>query len=176
MKMSSGGFTYGGWLVPSFDEILGQAVNETFAKRPDLLLGRKTYELMAGYWPQHNDELPEINSAKKYVVSKTLDSVEWNNSTLIKGDVVEQVTKLKELAGPELQVHGSSNLLQTLFRHNLVDALYLKIFPVVVGRGKRLFGEDTNPSSFKLLDSKISSTGVIIATYERIGELKTGSL
>ncbi len=172
----SGGFESGGWLIPYFDAIVGQAVNETFAKRPDLLLGRKTYELMAAYWPQHDDELPEINSAKKYVVSKMLDSVDWNNSTLIKGDVVQEVSKLKALDGPELQVHGSSKLLQTLLRHNLIDALHLKIFPVAVGNGKRLFGDGTNPSSFKLLASKTSSTGVIIATYERSGGLKTGSL
>jgi len=172
----SGGFKSGGWLVPLFDDIVAQAMNEVFAKQPDLLLGRKTYEIMAAYWPQHDDEEPQMNSAKKYVASRTLDRVDWNNSTLIKGDVVKEITRLKELDGPELQVHGSGNLIQTLLKHNLIDELHLLIFPVAIGHGKRLFGEGTNPSSFKLVASKASSSGVIIARYEQSGELKTGSL
>jgi len=171
----SGGFKSGGWSVNYWDDIVSQAMGEIFAKRPELLLGRKTYDIMAAYWPHHDDEGPEMNSAKKYVVSTTLDRVDWNNSTLIKGDVVKEITRLKELDGPELQVHGSSNLIQTLLKYNLIDELHLKIFPVAIGNGKRLFGEGTNPSGFKLLDSKTSSTGVIIATYEQSGELKTGS-
>src|SRR5262249_52217413 len=114
-------------------------------------------------------------NAKKYIASRTRDQVDWNNSTLIRSDVVSELTRLKGLDGPELQVHGSSNLLQTLLKHNLLDELRLMIFPVVVGNGKRLFAEGTNPSGFKLLDSKISSTGVIMATYEPSGELQTGS-
>ena len=173
----SGGFKSGGWLVPYFDDIVGQAMGEIFAKQPEILLGRKTYEIMAAYWP-HTDEpgADNMNNAKKYVVSQTLNKVDWNNSTLIKGDVVKEITRLKALDGPELQVHGSSNLIQTLLKHNLIDEMHLLIFPVTIGYGKRLFGEGTNPSSFKLVDSKISGSGVIIATYQHEGALKTGSL
>jgi len=173
----SDGFKSGGWSVNYWDDVVAQAMDEAFAKRPELLLGRKTYEIFAAYWPhaKPEDGADNLNNAKKYVVSRTLDKVDWNNSTLIKGDVVKEITRLKELDGPELQVHGSSNLLQTLLKHNLVDELYLKIFPVAIGSGKRLFGEDTNPSNFKLLNSTTSGTGVIIATYEQGGELKTGT-
>jgi len=173
----SGGFTSGGWSVNYWDDMMGQVMGETFARQPELLLGRKTYEIFAAYWPNAADEpgADNLNNAKKYVVSRTLDGVDWNNSTLIKGDVVKEITRLKELDGPELQVHGSSNLIQTLLKHNLIDEMHLWIFPVAIGNGKRLFGEGTNPSGFKLLDSRTSSTGVVIATYELRGELKTGS-
>ena len=173
----SDGFKSGGWSVNYWDDMMAQAMGEIFAKRPDLLLGRKTYEIFAAYWPHATaeDGADNLNNARKYVVSRTLDRVDWNNSTLIKGDVVKEITRLKGLEGPELQVHGSSNLIQTLLKHHLIDELHLKIFPVAIGKGKRLFGEDTNPSNFKLLDSKTSSTGVIIATYEQSGELKTGT-
>ena len=171
------GFNSGGWSVNYWDDMMGKAMDEEFAKQPDLLLGRKTYDIFAAYWPHASAEegADNLNNAKKYVVSRTLDKVDWNNSTLIKGDVVKEITRLKELDGPELQVHGSSNLIQTLLKHNLLDELHLKIFPVVIGKGKRFFGEDINPSGFKLLDSKISTTGVIIATYQQSGELKTGT-
>ena len=173
----SGGFQRGGWLVPYFDDIVGQAMTEVFAKKPELLLGRKTYEIMNAYWPNSTEEgADDMNNAKKYVVSNTLNNVDWNNSTLIKGDAVKEITRLKALNGPELQVHGSSNLIQTLLKHNLIDEMHMLIFPVAIGHGKRLFGEGTNPSSFKLVDSKISPSGVIIATYGYDGELKTGSL
>ncbi len=173
----SGSFKSGGWSVNYWDDMMGQVMGETFARKPDLLLGRKTYEIFAAYWPYHKDEpgADSLNHAKKYVVSRTLDRVSWENSTLIQGDVVKEITRLKESSGPELQVHGSSNLIQTLLKHNLLDELHLWIFPVAIGNGKRLFGEGINPSNFKLLDSKTSSTGVIIATYARAGELKTGS-
>ena len=173
----TGGFKSGGWSVNYWDDMMGQVMDETFAKKPELLLGRKTYEIFAAYWPHAKDEAgaDNLNNAKKYVVSRTLDKVDWNNSTLIKGDVVKEITRLKGLDGPELQVHGSSNLIQTLLKHHLIDELHLLIFPVAIGNGKRLFGEGTNPSGFKLLDSKTSSTGVIIATYEQSGELKTGT-
>jgi len=173
----SGGFKSGGWSVHYWDDMMGKAMDEDFAKRPELLLGRKTYEIFAGFWPNASPEegADNLNNAKKYVVSRTLDKVDWNNSTLIKGDVVKEIAKLKEMDGPELQVHGSSNLIQTLLKHNLVDELHLKIFPVAIGNGKRLFGEGINPSGFKLVDSRISSTGVIIVTYEQAGDLKTGS-
>jgi len=172
----SGGFNRGGWSVNYWDDMLDQATGEIFAKHPELLLGRKTYEIFAAYWPNADEPgADELNNAKKYVVSRTLDTVDWNNSSLIKGDVVKEITRLKELDGPELQVHGSSNLIQTLLKHDLIDELHLLIFPVVIGNGKRLFGEGTNPSGFKLVDSKTSSTGVIIATYEHSGELETGT-
>jgi dihydrofolate reductase len=172
----TGGFKWGGWSVNYWDDVVAQAMDEMFARRPELLLGRKTYEIFAAYWP-HADEpgADDLNNARKYVVSRTLDRVDWNNSILIKGDVVREITGLKELDGPELQVPGSSNLIQTLLKHNLIDEMHLLIYPVAIGAGKRLFGEGTNPSGFKLVDSKISSTGVIIATYEQSGELKTGS-
>jgi dihydrofolate reductase len=172
----SSGFKSGGWSVNYWDTTLDQAMDEIFAKRPELLLGRKTYEIFAAYWP-HSDEpgADDLNNAKKYVVSRTLDKVDWNNSTLIKGDVVSEINRLKALDGPELQVHGSGNLIQTLLKHNLIDEMHVLIFPVAIGNGKRLFGEGTNPSDFKLVDSRISSTGVIIATYEQRGELKTGT-
>jgi dihydrofolate reductase len=174
----SGGFKSGGWSANYWDDMMGQVMGEIFAKNPDLLLGRKTYDIFAGYWPLHPDEpgASNLNNAKKYVVSRTLDRVNWENSTLIKGDVVKEITRLKGLEGPEMQVHGSSNLIQTLLKHNLIDEMHLWIFPVAVGNGKRFFGEGINPSEFKLLESRTASTGVIIATYAQGGELKTGSL
>jgi dihydrofolate reductase len=173
----SGDFKFGGWSVNYWDDLMAQDMGETFAKRPELLLGRKTYEIFAAYWPNAKDEpgADNLNNAKKYVVSRTLDRVDWNNSTLIKGDVVKEITRLKGLDGPELQVHGSSNLIQTLLKHNLIDEMHQWIFPVAVGNGKRFFGVGTTPSGFKLLESKTSSTGVILATYGLSGELKTGS-
>jgi dihydrofolate reductase len=172
-----GGFKSGGWSANYWDEMMGQVMGEIFATNPDLLLGRKTYEIFAAYWPYHKDEpgADNLNNARKYVVSRTLERVDWKNSTLIKGDVVNKIAGLKGEDGPELQVHGSGNLIQTLLKHNLIDELYLWIFPVAVGNGKRFFGEGTNPSGFKLLESKTSSTGVIIATYGQRGELKTGT-
>jgi dihydrofolate reductase len=173
----SNGFKSGGWSVNYFDEIVGEAMAEVFTVHPELLLGRKTYEIFAAYWPHASPEegADNLNKAKKYVVSRTLDRVDWENSTLIKGDAVEEIRRLKALDAPELQVHGSANLIQTLLRHNLIDEMHLLIFPVAVGNGKRFFGEGTNPSGFKLVDSKISKSGVIAATYELSGELKTGS-
>jgi len=173
----SGGFTSGGWSVNYWDDMMGQAMGDIFARKPELLLGRKTYDIFAGYWPLHEDEpgADNLNLAKKYVVSRTLDRVDWQNSTLITGDVVKEITRLKGVDGPELQVHGSSNLIQTLLKNNLVDELHLWIFPVAIGNGKRFFGEGTNPSGFKLVQSKTSSTGVILATYQYSGALKTGT-
>ena len=173
----SGRFEWGGWSVNYWDSTLDQAMGETFAKQPELLLGRKTYEIFAAYWPNAKDEpgADNLNNARKYVVSRTLDRVDWNNSILIKGDVVEEINRLKGVDGPELQVHGSSNLIQTLLKHNLIDEMQLLVFPVAIGNGKRLFGEGTNPADFKLLESRTSSTGVVIAKYALRGELKTGT-
>jgi dihydrofolate reductase len=176
---ASGGFKYGGWVVGYWDDFLGKVMDAQMAEPFDLLLGRRTYEIFAGYWPHAKSEdqplADRLNEAKKYVVSKTLGKLEWKNSTLIKGDVVDEIRKLKKQDGPEIQVHGSSNLIQTLLKSDLVDEFRLKIFPVTVGMGKRLFGEGTIPASFKLLESKVSTTGVVVATYVRDGEIKTGS-
>lgn len=173
----TGGFAKGGWATTYFDEMMFQNMREFMAKPFDLLLGRKTYEIFAAHWPYIKDDpfADALNKAKKYVVSRTLDEVSWNNSTLIIGDVVAEIKKLKVQDGPELQVHGSSNLIQTLLSHNLIDEFRIWFFPVTLGKGKRLFGEGTQPAALKLVDCKTSTTGVIIATYVPSGELKTGS-
>jgi dihydrofolate reductase len=174
----TGGFKHGGWAVGYWDDFLGNVMAEQMSKPFDLLLGRKTYEIFAAHWPYVKGDDPfaaRINNAKKYVVSKTLSKVDWSNSTLIKSDVVSEIKKLKEQDGPELQVHGSGDLMQTLLKHDLIDEFRLKIYPVTLGKGKRLFAEGTIPASFKLLDSKVSTNRVIIATYERVGKVKTGS-
>jgi dihydrofolate reductase len=142
------------------------------------LLGRRTYEIFAAHWPYVKGEDPfaaGLNKAKKYVVSKTMSRLDWNNSELIKGDVVNEVKRLKGQDGPTLQVHGSGGLIQTLLKHDLVDELWLKIFPITLGKGKRLFAEGTVPVGFRLLESEVSPSGVIVATYLRSGEVKTGT-
>lgn len=174
----TGGFKYGGWVAGYWDDFLSRVLDEQMAKPFDLLLGRKTYEIFAAYWPYKKDDPigDKFNSAKKYVVSTTLEKLDWENSTLIRGNVAQEIIKLKERDGPELQVYGSSNLIQTLMKHDLIDEFWLKIFPITFGVGKRLFGDGTLAAGFKLLESGVSTTGVIIATYERSGEIKTGSL
>jgi dihydrofolate reductase len=174
----TGGFKYGGWTVGYWDDFLGSVMGGQMAKPFDLLLGRKTYEIFAAYWPYAKSDDPtagKLNSAKKYVASKTLRNLDWSNSMLVKGDTVQEIIKLKEQTGPELQVHGSGNLIQTLLKHDLIDEFRLKIFPITLGTGKRLFGEGTIPAGLKLVDGRTSTTGVIIATYERTGVVKTGS-
>lgn len=176
---TSGGFKYGGWIVPYFDEFSGKVINEQISKPFDLLLGRKTYEIFASYWP-HQDErtIPfaaESNRARKYVASHSPLKPEWNNSMLLEGDVMEEIKKLKEQDGPDLQVYGSGNLIQTLLKHDLVDELWLKIFPITLGMGKRLFAEGTIPAAFTLEESKTSPKGVIVASYKHAGEVKVGS-
>ena len=170
----SGGFTYGGWTVPYFDEFLGKVMTEQMSKPFDLLLGRKTFEIFASYWPHQGDE-NVINKATKYVASNTLTKHEWKKSVFLKGDVVEEIKKLKQQDGPELQVHGSGNLIQTLMEHDLVDEFWFKIFPITIGKGKRLFDNGTIPASFILTESKTSPLGVIIASFKRAGDVKTGS-
>jgi len=173
----SGGFEYGGWVAGYWDAFLETVMSEQTGRPFELLLGRKTYDIFAAYWPRAKEDAfaDTLNNARKYVVSTTLKKLDWNNSRLIQGDVVEEIRKLKEQNGPELQVHGSSGLIQTLLKHDLADGLLLKIFPVTLGKGKRLFGEGALPASFRLLDAKTSTTGVIVASYEREGEIKTGS-
>lgn len=172
---ASGGFKYGGWVVPHFDESGGKAMGERMSKTSGLLLGRKTFEIFASYWPHHEEDWPGINKVAKYVASNTLSAHEWNNSIFLKGNITDQIKKLKQQDGPDLQVHGSGNLIQTLLKHDLVDELWLKIFPITLGNGKRLFDKGTIPANFKLLESKATPAGVIIASYARDGEVKTGS-
>jgi dihydrofolate reductase len=172
----TGGFELGGWSVPFWDDRMGQAMTEFMGKPFDLILGRKTYEIFAAHWP-HSDEpgAAELNGATKYVASKTLDRLDWENSTLLEGDVGEAVARLKEEDGPELQVHGSSDLIQTLLRRDLIDEFRVWTFPVVLGSGKRLFGEGVPPRTLKLIDSQVSSTGVVMGTYQPGGEVQPGS-
>jgi dihydrofolate reductase len=173
----SEGFTHGGWSVNYWDDLMGQTMGEAMGKPFDLLLGRKTYEIFAAHWPHAGDQpgADELNSATKYVASRTLDKVEWQNSNLLEGDVAEQVARLKDEAGPEIQVHGSSDLIQTLLEHDLVDDFRLMIFPVVLGGGKRLFASGAIPAGLKLAQTKTSTTGVLLTTYERGGAIDYGS-
>jgi dihydrofolate reductase len=172
---TSGNFTLGGWTVPYFDEYLGNVMTDQMSHPFDLLLGRKTFEIFAFYWPHHPEEGAGINEATKYVASNTLTSHEWNKSVFLSGNVAEEIKILKGQDGPELQVHGSGNLIQTLLEHDLVDEFWLKIFPVTLGMGKRLFDLGTIAASYTLVDSKTSPSGVIIATLKRSGEVRTGS-
>ena len=174
----SDGFTHGGWSVTYWDDAMGQIISEWAEQWDGLLLGRKTYEIFAAHWPHVTDDNPvasKLNSVRKYVASTTLTSVEWNNSTLIDGDLAEEITKLKDQPGGEIQVQGSWQLIQTLIKHDLVDEYRLWIFPVLLGSGKRLFGDGTMPTGLRLVDTKTSSTGVVIHSYERAGKLEYGS-
>ena len=174
---SEGNFALGGWSVNYWDDKMGKVMDEWMSPPFDLLLGRKTYEIFAAFWPQATEEqgAKPLNDATKYVASRTLSSPEWSPSVLIEGEVAEGVAALKKEDGPELQVHGSGNLIQTLMRHELIDEFRLWIFPLVVGSGKRLFSDGTIPAGLKLVDSTVSSTGVMIGTYVPAGEVVTGS-
>ncbi len=173
---TSGDFNFGGWSVGYFDDFVGNAMAEQMGHPFDLLLGRNTYEIFASYWPKVTDESGRgINSATKYVVSHRPVSLDWKTTILIDGDVIEKIKKLKTETGPELQVHGSGNLIQTLLKHDLVDELWLKTFPVALGTGKRLFADGTIPAGFTLLQSAVSPSGVVIASYARAGAVKLGS-
>lgn len=174
---TEGGFNSGGWSFHYWDEMMGKTMDERMLKPFDLLLGRKTYEIFAAHWPKiKNDPAADkLNSVRKYVVSTTLHKAEWSNSSLINTDVVDTLRKLKDEEGPEIQVHGSSKLIQTLIKNNLIDEYHIWTFPVTVGNGKRLFDEGTIPSNMKLVSSKTSSTGVTINVYKPGGELITGS-
>jgi dihydrofolate reductase len=173
---TSGGFKYGGWTAPYFDDFAGKAMGEQMKLPFSLLLGRKTFDIFASYWPKHADQWEGINDVTKYVVSSTLSSSDWQNSVFLKGDVVEELKKLKQEDGPAMQVYGSANLAQTLLKNDLVDELWLKIFPVTLGKGKKLFEDGTMPAAFTLTETKVSPAGVIFANYKRAGEVKTGSM
>jgi dihydrofolate reductase len=172
---TDGNFTLGGWTVPYFDDFLGQAMMAQMGQPFDLLLGRKTFDVFASYWPEHADEGPGINAATKYVASNTLTSHPWQKSVFLSGDVVGAIRQLKQQDGPDLQVHGSSQLIQTLLAHDLVDEFWLKIFPVVLGHGKRLFEHGALPAAYALVEASTSPSGVIVANFKRAGEVKTGS-
>lgn len=174
---TSGGFKYGGWTAPLSDETSGKIMGEQMSMPFDLLLGRKTYDIFAGYWPtQGPPSVAEpFNKCTKYVVSGSSPKLIWKNSVLIDGDVVAKIKKLKQGDGPMLQVHGSGNMIQTLLKNDLVDELWLKIFPVTLGNGKKLFADGTMPAAFELTESKTTPLGVIFVNYKRAGEVKTGS-
>jgi dihydrofolate reductase len=175
---TSGGFQQGGWLVPYFDEALGASMGEKFSHADAFLLGRRTYEIFAGYWPTVTDPADPIagplNSLPKYVASRTLEKTDWSGSELLKGEVAEAVAELKRRPGRELQVHGSGDLVHTLARHDLVDEYRLLIFPVLLGSGKRLFVEGCAPTAFRLTGSTTNTMGVTVQTYERVGKPEYG--
>jgi dihydrofolate reductase len=172
-----GGFAHGGWSVSYWDEQMGQVMDEATSRPFAMVLGRRTYDIMAAYWPHASEEegATVFNEATKYVASRAHPRLEWSNSVLIEGDAADPIATLKQEDGPELQVHGSANLIQTLLRHNLVDQYRLWVFPVVIGSGKRLFGDGTIPTGLRLVDSKTSTTGVVMGTWEPSGEIPTGS-
>ena len=171
-----GNFKHGGWLVPFLDETFGASMDAWTKRAGALLLGRKTYEMFAASWPNSTDPEEKLNIVPKFVASRTLDKVTWNNSVLIQGDVAQEVAKLKAQDGDEIQVHGSGNLVQTLFQHDLVDTIRIWQFPVALGTGKRLFGEGTLPRAFRLVESLLSTTGAVLHVYERAGRLKYGEV
>jgi dihydrofolate reductase len=172
----SGGFDHGGWSFGYWDDAMGAVMGEAMAQPFDLVLGRRTYEIFAAHWPSSDDPAGDaLNRATKHVASRTRTDLDWENSRLIAGDVPEAIRALKAQDGPELQVHGSADLLQTLIAHDLVDEFRVWTFPVVLGTGKRLFGDGTVPSGLELVRGEISSTGVIIAVYRTGAEIKSGS-
>ncbi len=172
-----GGFAYGGWTVPLWDEELSEFMGETMGHPFDLLLGRRTYELFAAYWPTAPDEAggKPLNDATKYVASRSHPSLDWGPAVLLEGDLAQEVRELKETDGPELQVHGSANLIQTLMPAGLIDEYRLMVFPVTIGTGKRLFGDGSAPATLRLVDSRVSTKGVVMVRYEPAGDLVTGS-
>jgi dihydrofolate reductase len=172
-----GGFAHGGWSVNLWDDQVGEAMDR-FMKPPfDLVLGRKTYDIFAAYWPTapEAEGSKPLNDATKYVASRSRPRLEWDRSVLLDGDVAEAVAALKQEDGPELQAHGSGNLSQTLMRHGLIDEFHLLVFPVVLGSGKRLFADGTVPSALRLVESSVSPSGVVIGRYQPAGDVTTGS-
>jgi dihydrofolate reductase len=172
----SGGFAYGGWVKALFDPVSSAILKKQRETPFDLLLGRKTFDIWAAYWPQHNDFWPAVNTATKFVASNTLTSHAWQPSVFLGGDIAEKISKIKQQQGPDLHVYGSANLLQTLLKHDLVDALWLRICPITLGAGKRLFADGAIPAAFKVTESTVTSKGVILVSYERAGAVQTGSI
>ena len=171
---TSGGFKYGGWTEPYGDKTYGEVVQKELQQPADYLLGRKTFEIWEGYWPEHADFWPGINDGTKYVLSKTRKKSDWKNSVFIKS--VADIKKIKRSKGPDIQVWGSSKLIQLLLKNDLVDELRLKIHPLTLGKGKKIFDDGPIPASFTLIESSITTTGVIIAYYKRAGKVKTGTI
>lgn len=172
---TSGGFPYGGWVAPYSDEALGSALRQQMNQPFDLLLGRTTFDIWEPYWPQHGDIWPNVNQATKYVASNTRTASTWQPSVFLSGDIAPKVAAIKQEPGPDLHVWGSGNLLQTLIKHDLVDAFWLMIYPVTLGSGKRLFADGTIPAAFKVTESTVTPNGVIVVNYERAGAITTGS-
>lgn len=172
---TSDGFAYGGWSAPYSEEVIETALMKKMNMPFDLLLGRKTFDIWAAYWPQHADIWPSVNTATKYVASNTMTSHEWQPSLFLSGDIAAGITKIKQQQGPDLHVWGSGNLLQTLMKHDLVDVFCLIIYPLTLGSGKRLFADGTIAAAFKVTESIVSPSGVILANYERAGAVQTGS-
>jgi dihydrofolate reductase len=173
---TSSGFKYGGWTAPYFYEA-DQAAGEFMAKQmksADLLLGRKTFEIFAAYWPEHADMWPGINDVTKYVMSKTMNKTDWKNCVFLKS--IDDIKNLKNSEGSDIQVHGSGNLTQTLLKHDLVDELWLKTFPIMLGQGKKLWGDGVIPAALTLTDSLVTPNGVFFANYKRAGEVQTGTV
>lgn len=173
---TSGGFAHGGWIAPYSDEVLGTLLRNKMHMPFDLLLGRKTFEIWAPYWPHHADAWPGVNTATKYVASNTMTSHTWQPSVFLNEDIAEQVATIKQQPGPDLHVWGSGDLVQTLIMHDLVDAFWLMIYPVTLGAGKRLFAGGTSPAAFTVTESTVSPSGVIVVQYARAGALTTGSV
>jgi dihydrofolate reductase len=170
----TGAFTLGGWATNYFDDEMMERMAESAPY--ELLLGRGTYEIFAAHWPYDEGPIADhLNSTRKHVASTTLERVDWSNSTLIEGDVAEYVERLKSQDGPEIQVHGSAGLIQTLLEHDLIDEYRMWIFPLAIGTGKRFFGAGTTPIALKLVDSEVTKSGVTVNFYERAGEIDTGS-
>lgn len=172
---TSGGFAYGGWVTSYSDDVLGATIRREMSMPFDLLIGRVTFDIWEPYWPHHGDIWQNVNSATKYIASNTVTSSEWQPTVFLSGDIAARVAALKQQPGPDLHVYGSGNLIQTLLRHDLVDAFWLKIYPLTLGTGKKLFAEGTIPAAFRMTEGKVGPSGVIIANYERAGEVKTGS-
>ena len=172
---TSGGFAHGGWISPHSDAVLGTALRKQMNLPFDLLIGRKTFDIWAPYWPHHADAWPGVNAATKYVASNTMKSSDWQPSVFLSGDVAEKVAKMKQGQGPDLHVWGSGDLLQTLIKHDLVDGFWLMTYPITLGVGKRLFADGTIPAAFKVTESMVTPNGVIIVNYERAGAITTGS-
>ncbi len=175
---TSGGFKYGGWAAPYGDEVYGKVIEKQM-KPADLLLGRRTFEIFASYWPEHADFWPGINDVTKYVISKTMKksdpiAIGWKNAVFLKS--LADIEKLKNSKGSDIQVHGSGELIQLLLKNDLVDELWLKIYPLTLGKGKKLFDNGTIPAAFTLIESLVTPTGVIIANYKRAGKVKTGTV
>lgn len=173
---TSNGFTHGGWIASFSDDVLGSLLKKQMNKPFDLLLGRKTYAIWAPYWPLHGDIWPGVNAATKYVASNTLTSAEWQPGVILNGDIAKKITRIKEQPRPDLNVWGSSNFVQTLLRHGLVDAFWLMIYPLTLGAGKRLFADGTLPAAYELTESTVTPTGVMVVNYERAGGITTGKV